>query len=127
MLASERCWEAMVDAFEGTVGALADRLLIALDAAEREGGDARGRQAARLLVCRAESSGPPWQDRVFDLRVVDDSEPLLELRRLVNVKRAYDHWHAPSSVGGGRLTKFLKLTHERRNARRRVAQRAASL
>jgi uncharacterized Ntn-hydrolase superfamily protein len=91
MLASERCWHAMVDAFEGTVGALADRLLVALDAAEREGGDARGRQAARLRVSRAESSGLPWQDRVFDLQVVDHSEPLLELRRLVNVKRAYDH------------------------------------
>jgi uncharacterized Ntn-hydrolase superfamily protein len=91
MLASEHCWDAMVDAFEGTVGALADRLLVALDAAEREGGDARGRQAARLLVCRAESTGLSWQDRVFDLQVVDHSEPLLELRRLVNVKRAYDH------------------------------------
>jgi uncharacterized Ntn-hydrolase superfamily protein len=91
MLASERCWGAMVDAFEGTGGALADRLLTALDAAEREGGDARGRQAARLLVCRAESAGPPWQDRVFDLQVVDNPEPLAELRRLVNVKRAYDH------------------------------------
>ena len=91
MLASERCWDAMVDAFEGTVAALADRLLVALDAAEREGGDARGRQAARLLVCRAESTGPPWQDRIFDLQVVDHSEPLFELRRLVTVKRAYDH------------------------------------
>jgi uncharacterized Ntn-hydrolase superfamily protein len=91
MLASERCWEAMVDAFENTGGALADRLLAALDAAEREGGDARGRQAARLFVSRAESTGIPWQDRVFDLQVVDHPEPLSELRRLVNVKRAYDH------------------------------------
>jgi uncharacterized Ntn-hydrolase superfamily protein len=91
MLASERCWEAMVEVFAGTGGALADRLLAALDAAEREGGDARGRQAARLFVSRAESTGIPWQDRVFDLQVVDNPEPLSELRRLVNVKRAYDH------------------------------------
>ena len=91
MLASERCWDAMVDAFDDTAGALADRLLAALDAAEREGGDARGRQGARLLVCRSESGGVPWQDRVFDLQVVDHPEPLVELRRLVNVKRAYDH------------------------------------
>src|SRR5262249_16281356 len=41
MLASDGCWGAMVDAFEGTAGTLADRLLAALDAAEREGGDAR--------------------------------------------------------------------------------------
>src|SRR5262245_40821258 len=91
MLASERCWHAMVDTFEGTAGTLADRLLAALDAAEGEGGDARGRQGARLLVCRAESTGVPWQDRVFDLQVVDHPQPLVELRRLVNVKRAYDH------------------------------------
>jgi uncharacterized Ntn-hydrolase superfamily protein len=91
MLASEHCWDAMVDAFESGAGTLADRLLAALDAAEREGGDARGRQAARLLVRRAESTGTPWQDRVFDLQVVDHSEPLLELRRLVDVNRAYDH------------------------------------
>jgi uncharacterized Ntn-hydrolase superfamily protein len=91
MLASERCWEAMVEVFESTGGALADRLLAALNAAEREGGDARGRQAARLLVSRAESTGIPWQDRVFDLQVVDHPEPLSELQRLVSVKRAYDH------------------------------------
>src|SRR5262249_56717072 len=37
------------------------------------------------------SSGPSWQDRVFALQVVDHAEPLLELRRLMNVKHAYDH------------------------------------
>jgi uncharacterized Ntn-hydrolase superfamily protein len=91
MLASDDCWVAMVAAFDGTAGALAVRLLAALDAAEREGGDARGRQAARLFVRRTGTGGSPWQDRVFDLQVVDNSEPLVELRRLVNVKRAYDH------------------------------------
>jgi uncharacterized Ntn-hydrolase superfamily protein len=91
MLASEGCWGAMVDAFAATSGALAERLLAALDAAEREGGDARGRQAARVLVRRMKSTGLPWEDRVLDVQVVDHPEPLVELRRLVNVKRAYDH------------------------------------
>jgi uncharacterized Ntn-hydrolase superfamily protein len=100
MLASERCWHAMVDTFAGADGALADRLLAALDAAEREGGDARGRQAARLLVCRAESAGPPWRDRLFDLQVVDHPDPLVELRRLVAVKRAYDHLRRAFDLAG---------------------------
>jgi uncharacterized Ntn-hydrolase superfamily protein len=90
MLASESCWGAMVAAFEATDGELTDRLLAALDAAEREGGDARGRQAAGILVRPAAPSGTPWQDRVVELLVVDDPDPVAELRRLVALKRAYD-------------------------------------
>lgn len=91
MLASDRCWGAMVAAFEQTDGNLTDRLLAALDAAEREGGDARGRQAARIVVRPAHATGIPWQDRVLDLQVVDHPDPVPELRRLVRVSRAYDH------------------------------------
>lgn len=91
MLASDTCWGAMVAAFEETEGNLTDRLLAALDAAEREGGDARGRQAARILVRPPQATGIPWQDRVIDLQVVDHPDPVPELRRLVTVSRAYDH------------------------------------
>ena len=31
----------------------------------------------------------PWQDRLLDLRVEDHPEPLVELRRLVQLHRAY--------------------------------------
>jgi tetratricopeptide (TPR) repeat protein len=65
--------------------------MAALEAAEAEGGDIRGRQSAALLVVAAEPSGRPWQDRVFDLRVDDHREPLIELRRLLSVARAYRH------------------------------------
>jgi uncharacterized Ntn-hydrolase superfamily protein len=91
MLASATCWNSMVEAFGATEGTLVDRLLAALEAAEREGGDARGRQAARVLVRRGQGTGTPWQDRVIDLQVVDHPEPIGELRRLVDVKHAYDH------------------------------------
>ena len=91
MLASDSCWGAMVAAFEETGGNLTDRLLAALDAAEEEGGDARGRQAARIVVRPPHATGIPWQDRVIDLQVVDHPDPVPELRRLVNVSRAYDH------------------------------------
>jgi len=89
MLASDTCWHAMVDAFEDTAGDLIDRLLAALDAAEREGGDARGRQGARILVRPAKATGVAWEDRIVDLQVADHPVPVRELRRLVDLQRAY--------------------------------------
>ena len=87
-------WPAMARAFESAPGDLADRLLAALDAAQAEGGDIRGRQSAALVVVKATASGRPWDDRVFDLRVEDHPEPLKELRRLVGLRRAYRHMGA---------------------------------
>ncbi len=87
-------WPAMARAFEATRGDLAERLLAALDAAEAEGGDIRGRQSAAIIVVRGTASGRPWADRVFDLRVEDHPAPLPELRRLVGVQRAYNHMTA---------------------------------
>jgi uncharacterized Ntn-hydrolase superfamily protein len=87
-------WPAMARAFENAKGELADRLLAALDAAEAEGGDIRGRQSAALLVVKGTASGRPWADRIYDLRVEDHPAPLVELRRLVGVARAYNHMNA---------------------------------
>jgi uncharacterized Ntn-hydrolase superfamily protein len=87
-------WPAMARAFENTKGDLADRMLAALDAAQGAGGDIRGRQSAALIVVSGTSTGKPWNDRVFDLRVDDSSEPLRELRRLVVLQRAYNHMNA---------------------------------
>jgi uncharacterized Ntn-hydrolase superfamily protein len=81
--------EAMARAFQATSGDLAHRMLAALDAAEAEGGDVRGRQSAALLMMRGKSSGRRWSDKLFDVRVDDHREPLPELRRLVDVQRAY--------------------------------------
>jgi uncharacterized Ntn-hydrolase superfamily protein len=80
---------AMARAYEQAAGDLADRLLAALEAAEGEGGDVRGRQSSALIVVKAESSGRPWADRLFDLRVEDAPDPVGELRRLVRLQRAY--------------------------------------
>jgi len=87
-------WPAMARAFEAARGDLAERMLAALDAAEAEGGDIRGRQSAALVVVKARASGRPWADRVFDLRVEDHPQPLAELRRLVRLQRAYNHMSA---------------------------------
>jgi uncharacterized Ntn-hydrolase superfamily protein len=82
-------WKAMSRAYETAEGDLAERLLAALDAAEREGGDLRGRQSAAILVVSGKNTGRPWADRRFDLRVEDHPTPVIELRRLVKLQRAY--------------------------------------
>ena len=66
-----------------------ERLLAALDAAQAEGGDLRGRQSAALLIVSPRATGNPVEDRPMDLRVEDDPEPLRELRRLLSLRRAY--------------------------------------
>jgi uncharacterized Ntn-hydrolase superfamily protein len=90
---------AMARAYESADGDLAERLLLALEAGEAEGGDIRGRQAARILVVRGEASDRPWEDVRVDLRVDDHPDPLPELRRLLRTKRAYDHLEASEAAG----------------------------
>ena len=86
IMRTPRVWPAMAEAFESAGGALARRMLTALEAAEDAGGDWRGKQAAGLVVVGAE--GRPWE-RVLDLRVEDHPEPLKELRRLLDLDEAY--------------------------------------
>lgn len=80
---------AMVRAYETTKGDLAERMMAALEAAQAEGGDIRGRQSAALIVVGAERVANPWEGRLFDLRIEDHPEPILELRRLLTLARAY--------------------------------------
>ena len=87
-------WGAMATAYRASDGDLAERLLAALEAAEGEGGDIRGRQSAALLIVGGEATGRPWEDRLFDLRVEDHADPIGELRRLVRIQRAYNHMNA---------------------------------
>lgn len=91
LMASPTVWPAMAKAFESAQGDLADRMLASLEAAEREGGDIRGRQSAAMLIVTGEPTGVSWKDVVLELRVEDDPEPLAQLRRLVRIHRAYDH------------------------------------
>jgi len=83
-------WNAMAKAFEGTKGELVDRLMAALEAAEGEGGDIRGKQSAAIIVVKGKSSGAWWRDRVYDLRVEDNPAPLVELKRLIRLNKAYN-------------------------------------
>lgn len=91
LMLNDKIWGAMSKAYENAKGDLADRMLAALDAAEAAGGDIRGKQSAAILIVKAKSTGRVWADRIMELRVEDHEEPLKELRRLVQVHRAYDH------------------------------------
>ena len=56
-----------------------ERLLLALEAGQKQGGDKRGKQSAALKIWSSE----PFPD--LDIRVDDHPEPLDELRRLLDV------------------------------------------
>ena len=94
LMEKDTVWPAMAKAYEASRGDLAERLLAALEGAESQGGDIRGRQSAAILVVKGVSSGRPWQDRLFDLRVEDHPSPVVELRRLVTLQRAYNLMNA---------------------------------
>ncbi len=103
-------WPAMARAFEQSQGDLAERMLAALEAAEAEGGDIRGKQSAALIVVRAQSTGKSWEDRVVDLRVDDHAAPLVELRRLLGLARAYEAMNSgDEAVAQGKIADAVAL------------------
>lgn len=89
LMEKDTVWDAMHEAYTTTDAPLAERMMAALDAAEAEGGDIRGKQSAAMLVVTGKPTGHSWEDRIIDLRVEDAPEPLAELRRLLRIKRAY--------------------------------------
>lgn len=79
MMARDTVWDAMASSFSSSAGEpLPERMVAALEAAEAEGGDLRGRQSAALVAGDVE------------LRVEDHPDPVPELRRLLGVHRAYE-------------------------------------
>lgn len=89
LMSNDKIWPAMAEAYENTKGDLAARLLAALEAAQRAGGDIRGQQSAAIIIVKGKRSNKPWQDRIMDLRVEDNPHPIAELERLVRIWRAY--------------------------------------
>jgi uncharacterized Ntn-hydrolase superfamily protein len=94
LMLNNSVWPAMAKAFESTPGEIVDRLMAALEAAEAEGGDIRGKQSAAIIVVRGKSSGVWWKDRLYDLRVEDHPAPLVELKRLIRLNKAYNFMNA---------------------------------
>lgn len=98
ILAGPAVVDALSMTFELAEGKLADRLLEALAAGQRAGGDKRGQESAALLVVRAHGGYGGLNDRYIDLRVDDHPAPIDELARLLELHRLYLEKSAPGDV-----------------------------
>jgi uncharacterized Ntn-hydrolase superfamily protein len=98
ILLGEATVQAMAETFEGTQGALPERLVAALAAGQAAGGDSRGQQSAALLVVRTAGSYGGRSDRYVDLRVDDHPEPIAELERILGLHRLYLTKSAPKDL-----------------------------
>ena len=94
MMANNKVVPAMARAYESAKGKLPERLMAALVAAQKAGGDVRGKQSAAILVVKGNSSGKEWEDRIVELRIEDHPTPIVELQRLLTLHRAYEHMNA---------------------------------
>lgn len=109
LMASATVPTAMVRAYEITRGELVNRLMAALEAAQKEGGDIRGKQSAAIVVVSGEPTGIDWKDKLFDLRIEDHPEPIKEMKRLIRVSRAYQHANQGDLyIETGEIDKALK-------------------
>jgi uncharacterized Ntn-hydrolase superfamily protein len=81
--------QAMAQTFENAQGALVDRLIAALEAGQKAGGDRRGQQSAAVLVVREGGGYAGFNDRYLDLRVDDHPAPIEELARLRKLHNLY--------------------------------------
>lgn len=89
LLATDVVVPAMAEAFPTSTGTLAERMVATLEAAQQAGGDLRGVQSAAIRVVPGSADLARGLEAGIDLLVADHETPLVELRRLVAVDRAY--------------------------------------
>lgn len=126
ILTGEHVVEAMEEAFLSSRGDLTTRLFEALVAGDRQGGDARGRQSAALLVARPEGGYGGFNDRYIDIRVDDHLEPFSELERLQRIAHVDGRWN----LGWTAYTKKtldIALPHIERAAELAAEHKASTL
>jgi uncharacterized Ntn-hydrolase superfamily protein len=97
IMRNDTIWDAMGKNFKNTSSVqgknrlpLAERLIQALEAAEKAGGDIRGKQSAAILVVSPKVAPNSWTGRLIDLRVEDSKRPLPEIKRLLRLQRGYE-------------------------------------
>lgn len=88
ILVSEETVKAMAESFENTKGSLPEKLMAALTAGGKAGGDKRGEQSAALLVVR-KNAGYDGMDNYIDISVYDHKTPIAELNRLFKLNNLY--------------------------------------
>jgi uncharacterized Ntn-hydrolase superfamily protein len=86
LLTGEDVVAEMAKAFEAAKGPLAWRLMAALEAGEKAGGDRRGKQSAAILVVREKGGPGGFNDRAIDFRVDDHEKPVQELARILSLR-----------------------------------------
>ncbi|MCI0329634.1 MAG: DUF1028 domain-containing protein [candidate division Zixibacteria bacterium] len=91
ILVSQAVVDAMAAAYEASRGELAERLLTAMEAGQRQGGDSRGMQSMALLVVKDQGGYSGYTDRYIDLRVDDAPDPFKEMRRLLHIQQGIKH------------------------------------
>ena len=92
MMLTDKVWSAMAKSFESNATLpLAERIIKAMEAAETVGGDIRGKQSAAILLVGGKEAKNKWEDKLIDLRVEDNEQPVKELSRLLKIHRAYKH------------------------------------
>lgn len=89
ILANDRVIPAMEEAFLSTKGNLPTRLYAALLAADRAGGDKRGRQSAAIYVAKPKAGYGGFVDRWLDYRVDDHPDPVPRLGELLEMHELY--------------------------------------
>jgi uncharacterized Ntn-hydrolase superfamily protein len=98
ILVDEKTVESMARAFTETEGALAERLLAALDSGQDAGGDSRGKQSAALLIVKEKGGYGGFNDRYIDLRVDEHPDPIKELIRIYQLQQLYFAPSKPEDV-----------------------------
>lgn len=125
LLQRETCWPAMATAYEAALGGgepLVECLLRAMEAAEGEGGDVRGRQSAAIMIVDSAVHAAAWRGRLMDLRIEDHPDPVPELRRIVTLQLAYEQMDDE-----GEAAKAGRPAEERYEEARRLAPGAYEL
>jgi uncharacterized Ntn-hydrolase superfamily protein len=89
ILVSAATVAALAAGFEAARGELADRLVAALLAGQKAGGDRRGQQSAAVLVVREQGGYAGFNDRYLDLRVDDAAHPIERLQELLELHHLY--------------------------------------
>jgi uncharacterized Ntn-hydrolase superfamily protein len=98
ILVSAATVEALAAGFESAQGELDDRLVAALLAGQKAGGDRRGQQSAAVLIVREKGGYAGFNDRYLDLRVDDDPHPIARLQELLELHHLYFGKPAPESL-----------------------------
>lgn len=112
ILVGRKTVRAMAQVFRASAGRpLTDRLVAALAAGEKAGGDRRGRQSAALRVAKRGAGYGGFDDTLADLRIDDHRRPVRELVRLLRLHRLTFLRPEPEDLlplGGARLRAVLR-------------------